>query len=98
MVSLSTTICCVISLLVCLVLPVIIAPVFALKYKKEGIISAWLLGAAGFFVTQILIRVPILTALQSQPWFLRAICSPTPLAWPLPQDCSNWQAGSLWQS
>lgn len=70
MVSLSTTICCVISLLVCLVLPVIIALVFALKYKKEGIISAWLLGAAGFFVTQILIRVPILTALQSQPWFL----------------------------
>lgn len=70
MVSIYTVICCVISLLVCLFLPALIALVFTLKCKKQGILSAWILGAAGFFVTQILIRVPILTVLQSQSWFL----------------------------
>ena len=70
MVSVFTIVCCVITLLICLFLPVLALLLFANKYKKQGILSAWLLGAAGFFVTQILIRVPILTALQNQPWFL----------------------------
>lgn len=70
MVPVSTTVFCMISLLVSLVLPVALLLIFAVKNRKQGIISAWLLGAAGFFVTQILVRVPILTALQSQSWFL----------------------------
>ena len=70
MVPVSTLIACVITLLVTLVLPVVVLVVFATMHKKQGIVSAWLLGAAGFFVTQILIRVPILTLLQSQSWFL----------------------------
>lgn len=70
MVSTATIITCVISLLVCLVLPVAVAGAFTLKNKKQGIVSAWLLGAAGFFVTQILIRVPILTVLQTRSWFM----------------------------
>lgn len=70
MVSVATIICIVISLLVCLFLPVGLVAGFALKHKKQGIVSAWFLGAAGFFVTQILIRIPILTVLQSQAWFL----------------------------
>ena len=70
MVSTSTIICIVISMLVSLLLPVILLILFAVKYRKQGIVSAWLLGAAGFFVTQILIRIPILTALQGQSWFL----------------------------
>lgn len=69
MISALTILACIVSLLVSLVLPVIIAIAFSVKWKKQGIVSAWLLGAAGFFVTQILIRLPILTALQGQSWF-----------------------------
>lgn len=69
MISIATVFCVLISLLVSLVLPVVLLIFFALRNKKQGIPSAWLLGAAGFFVTQILIRLPILTALQSQSWF-----------------------------
>ena len=69
MVPMMTIIACVITLTVTLVLPVAVLIVFAGKNKKQGIVSAWLLGAAGFFVTQILIRVPVLTALQGQNWF-----------------------------
>lgn len=71
MVSVSTIVCCVITLLICLFLPVLALLLFANKCKKQGILPAWLLGAAGFFVTQILIRVPILTILQGQSWFVR---------------------------
>jgi len=70
MVPVTTVIACVITLLVSLVLPVAALIVFAGRNKKQGIVSAWLLGAAGFFVTQILIRIPILTVLQGQNWFL----------------------------
>ncbi len=69
MVPVSTVITCVVTLLVSLVLPVAALIVYALKNRKQGIVSAWFLGAAGFFVTQILIRLPILTVLQSQSWF-----------------------------
>ncbi len=70
MVPVSSVITCCITLFISLILPVLALLVFAVKYKKQGILSAWLLGAAGFFVTQILIRLPILTALQEQSWFL----------------------------
>lgn len=70
MVSAATIVCVVVSLLVSLLLPVAVLAIFARKNKKQGIVSAWLLGAAGFFVTQILIRLPILTILQTQAWFL----------------------------
>ena len=70
MVPVSTIIACVITLLVSLLLPVILLIVYAAKNKKSGIVSAWFIGAAGFFVTQIVIRVPILMALQTQSWFL----------------------------
>ena len=69
MVSVSTIVCIVISMAVSLGLPLVLLAVFAAKNKKQGILSAWLLGAAGFFVTQIVIRVPILTVLQGQSWF-----------------------------
>ena len=39
-------------------------------YLGGKMISAWILGASGFVVTQLLIRLPVLTALQSQPWFI----------------------------
>ena len=70
MVSMMTVIACIVTLLVSLVLPPVVLIVFGCKNKKQGIVSAWLLGAAGFFVTQILIRVPILTVLQSSSGFM----------------------------
>ncbi len=70
MVPVSTTISCIITLFISLVLPVLALLVFALKCRKQGILSAWLLGTAGFLVTQIGIRLPILTALSGQAWFL----------------------------
>ena len=73
MVSIATIVCILITLLVTLVLPVAVLIVFSVKWKNRGIASAWLLGAAGFFVTQILIRVPILTVLQTQTWFMEAV-------------------------
>lgn len=71
MISITTILSCIITLMVCLFLPVVILLLLANKCRKQGIFSAWLLGAAGFFVTQILIRVPILTALQSNAGFIR---------------------------
>lgn len=71
MIPTASLITCAISLAVSLLLPVLVLAVFALRNRKQGILSAWLLGAAGFVVTQLLIRVPILNALATQDWFLR---------------------------
>lgn len=70
MIPASTILFCILTLFVSLILPVLVLILFAAKCRKQGIVSAWLLGSAGFFVTQILIRLPILTALQNQSWFL----------------------------
>ncbi len=70
MIATSTILACVATLFVSLVLPILVLLVLSLKNRKQGIVSAWLLGAAGFLVTQIGIRLPILNALQGQSWFL----------------------------
>ena len=70
MISSITLIACFVTLFVTLLLPVIAISVLSFKHKGGKMVSAWLLGAAGFVVTQLLIRLPILTALQSQPWFV----------------------------
>ena len=69
MISNMTLIACLITFLVSMVLPVVLISVLSFQNMSGKLVSAWLLGAAGFFVTQMVIRVPILTALQSQPWF-----------------------------
>lgn len=71
MVPVTTTIACVITLFVSLILPLLLAFGFARKSRKQGILSAWLLGAAGFLITQIAIRLPILSAISAQDWFIR---------------------------
>ncbi|MBQ7000545.1 MAG: YhfC family intramembrane metalloprotease [Oscillospiraceae bacterium] len=71
MIPTAAFITCAISLAVSLVLPVLALLIFTVKNRKQGILSAWLLGAAGFVVTQLLIRVPILNALAAQDWFIR---------------------------
>lgn len=70
MVSAASILFCVLTLFISLILPILVLILFAVRNRRQGIVSAWLLGAAGFFVTQMLIRLPILTVLQSQSWFL----------------------------
>lgn len=69
MVPVSTILFCLVSLCVSLILPMVLLVLLCVKCKNQGIASAWFLGAAGFFVTQICIRLPILTVLQGQAWF-----------------------------
>ncbi len=55
---------------VSMVLPIAALIVYGLKQKGKGIWSAWLLGAAGFFVTQMMIRTSILNVLAAKPGFM----------------------------
>ena len=59
-----------VTLFISMVLPIIVLIVYALKNRKQGVVGAWFIGAAGFFVTQIVIRVPILSALSLMPGFV----------------------------
>lgn len=58
-----------ITLFISLILPVILLIVYAVKNKGQKIVSAWFLGAAGFFVLQMLVRIPVLNILSMQPSF-----------------------------
>lgn len=70
MISNLTLVTCLITLFLTLLGPILLISVFAFRNKKQKLPSAWALGAAGFFVTQMVIRLPILTILQNQPWFV----------------------------
>ena len=59
-----------ITLFISLILPVILLIVYAVKNKGKKIVSAWFLGAAGFFILQVLIRLPILSILGMLPAFM----------------------------
>lgn len=54
----------IVTLFVSFILPLAFLVGYALRHKRQGIWSAWLLGALGFFVPQILIRLPILSGLS----------------------------------
>ena len=69
-VSSGSLIAMVITFFVATILPVLVLVVYAVKNKKQGLVGAWFLGAAGFFVPQILIRIPILSMLQTSEKFL----------------------------
>ena len=70
MVSNLSILTCLVTLFLSLMLPILALVLYLLKNRKQGIFSAWLLGAAGFAVTQLCIRVPILNVLSGQGWFL----------------------------
>ena len=59
-----------VTLVIALVLPVVILIVYAIKNRKQGVVGAWFLGAAGFFVTQMVIRTPILSVLGMSEGFV----------------------------
>ncbi|MBQ8233346.1 MAG: YhfC family intramembrane metalloprotease [Lachnospiraceae bacterium] len=69
MVSVASIAAMILTLCICLFLPVILLIVYAVTHRKKKVVSAWFLGAAGFSVTQILIRTPILTVLGLLPDF-----------------------------
>lgn len=59
-----------VTLFVSIILPIIFMIVYALRNRKQGVVKAWFLGAAGFFVTQMVIRVPLLSMLSMIPEFM----------------------------
>lgn len=59
-----------VTLFISLILPVVVLIVYAVKNRKQGVVGAWFLGAAGFFVMQVVIRVPILSTLSLMPGFV----------------------------
>lgn len=69
MISSMTLVGCIVSLFISLLLPVIVISVYSYQNKGGKMVSAWALGAVGFVVSQLLLRVPILSALQGMPWF-----------------------------
>ncbi len=70
MVRTSVIIAMVVTLFISLFLPIIIYITYGVKNKGKGVWLAWLLGAAGFFVPQILIRLPILSVLSLSQGFV----------------------------
>ena len=69
MVSTGAFIGIIVTLIITLLGPIIAAIVYSVKNKGKGVWKAWLFGAAGFFVLQVLIRIPILNVLGTFPWF-----------------------------
>ena len=65
-----SVVCIIFTFFVSLLLPLGFLVFYALRHKKQGIWRAWLVGALGFFVPQILIRLPILTALSRMEGFV----------------------------
>ncbi len=70
MVSTASMITIGISLCVTLILPILVYVVYCARNKGKGVFTAWLLGAAGFVVCQILIRIPILNILSLSQGFM----------------------------
>lgn len=60
---------CTVTLLVSLILPPAVMLVLSRKWKLNHIPSAWFLGAVGFFITQMLIRIRVLNGLAANPNF-----------------------------
>ena len=60
----------VITLVISLILPILMLIIYAVANKGKKVTSAWFLGAAGFFVMQVVIRLPILSVLGTMPAFL----------------------------
>lgn len=65
----STILACVITLCISLIGPLALLLILSLRWRKQGIASAWFIGAAGFFVTQMVIRIPILSLLSANDGF-----------------------------
>ena len=56
---------------ICMIVPIVALIIYAVKNKGKGVWLAWFLGAAGFFVMQIVIRTPILSLLSLNQGFIK---------------------------
>ena len=70
MVSLLSIIAMFVTLIICMVLPVLAVIIYSVKNKRKGVWLAWFIGAAGFFVMHIVIRTPILSLLSLNQGFV----------------------------
>jgi len=70
MIPISTFIACFVTLFISLILPILVLTVYSRKNRGKGLGSAWLLGAVGFFVPQIVIRLPLLNMLSATEGFV----------------------------
>lgn len=70
MISTASILACIVTLFISLIGPVLILIVYGVKNKRQGVASAWLLGALGFLIPQMLMRLPILNVLNETTWFL----------------------------
>ena len=61
MVSTGTMVAMGFTLILSAVVPLAAMLVYSIMRKKQGVVAAWFLGAAGFFVTQVIIRIPLLS-------------------------------------
>ncbi len=71
MVSTVSLLAMVVTLLICMVVPIAALIIYAVKNKGKGVWLAWFIGAAGFFVMQIIIRSPILSLLSLNEGFAK---------------------------
>ena len=70
MIPSSTILACVLTLCISLVIPLGILLVLGICWRKDGFAPAWFIGAAGFFVSQMVIRLPILSLLSANTGFV----------------------------
>jgi len=67
MISLTAILFMLITLAISILIPIVF--LLILLRGRKGVFSAWIAGALGFFVLQMIIRIPILQFLGTQPWF-----------------------------
>lgn len=58
-----------ITLVISLILPIVVLIIYAVANKGKKVVSAWFLGAAGFFVMQVILRLPILSVVSLLPGY-----------------------------
>lgn len=61
---------CILTLFISFLLPLGLLVYLGVRYRRQGMVSAWLLGAAGFFVSQMLLRIPLLNLLSQDLGFV----------------------------
>lgn len=66
MVPVSNILACCVTLFTSLFLPLIAGVLLALRHRKEGLLLPWLLGALGFYISQMMVRTPLLQLLSPQ--------------------------------
>lgn len=80
MVPVSNILACYATLFISFLLPILAIFVLFLRHRREGLLSGWVVGALGFFVSQMVLRTPLLRLLSPQ---LQALALAHPLVFAL---------------